>query len=103
MVLSVAALGQEPERRYDIHIPALRADAALKSLARQAETQLLFSYDLAKTVQANPVSGRYTLTEALEQLLQGTGLSSSLTKSGVITVMPTSTTARQEPDKRHEY
>jgi iron complex outermembrane receptor protein len=96
--LSVAASGQEPERRYDINIPATRADVALKSLARQAETQLLFSYDLAKTVQANPVSGRYTLSEALEQLLRGTGLSSSLTKSGVITVTSTSTIARREPE-----
>jgi iron complex outermembrane recepter protein len=96
--LSVTASAQEPARRYDINIPATRADAALKLLASQAETQLLFSYDLAKTVQANPVSGRYTLTEALEQLLRGTGLSSSLTKSGVITVTRMSTTARQDTD-----
>ena len=81
-----AANGQNIETQYDIHIPALRADVALKSLARQTETPLLFSYDLAQKVQANPVLGRYTLSKALELLLQGTGLSSSLTKGGVITV-----------------
>ena len=86
-------------KRYDINIPALKADAALKTLARQAETQLLFSYDYVKAIQANPVSGRYTLSEALEMLLQGTGLSSSLTKGGVITVAPAQTTAEQDAEQ----
>jgi outer membrane receptor protein involved in Fe transport len=94
MFLSVTASGQPLERRYDISVPAARADVALKSLARQAETPLLFSYDLAKTVQANAVSGRLTLNEALKQMFRGTGLSSSLTKSGVITVTRTSTTGQ---------
>jgi len=86
MLVLITAKGQDLERRYEIHIPAQKADVALKSLARQAETQLLFSYDLTRAVQANPVSGRYTLNEALEHLLRGTGLSGVLTKSGVITV-----------------
>lgn len=87
------------EKRYDINIPALKADAALKTLARQAETQLLFSYDYVKAIEANPVSGRYTLSEALEILLQDTGLSSSLTKGGVITVAPARTTAEQDAEQ----
>jgi iron complex outermembrane recepter protein len=88
LLFASLACGRDLERRYDINIPAQRADIALKSLARQAESQLLFSYDGARAVQSNPVSGRYTLSEALEQMLRGTGLSSGLTKSGVITVTP---------------
>ncbi|MEA2260365.1 MAG: iron complex outerrane recepter protein [Acidobacteriaceae bacterium] len=101
-VLAVAAVlvlfaagARAAEQRYEIDIPALPADAALKALARQTKTQLLFPYDLVKTLQANPVTGRYTLNEALEILLQNTGLSSSMTKGEVITISATITTARQ--------
>lgn len=96
--MSATADGQEQERRYDIDVPSLRADAALKSLARQAETQLLFSYDVTSNVRTNPVTGRYTLNVALERMLQGTGLSSTLTRSGVITVTRASTTIIQGAD-----
>jgi iron complex outermembrane receptor protein len=87
------------EQRYEIDIPALKVDVALKTLARQTEAQLLFPYDVVKTLQANPVSGRYTLHEALEILLQDTGLSSSLTKGGVITISATSVTAQGDGNK----
>jgi len=43
------------EQRYDIDIPALNVDVALKALAGQTEAQLLFPYDVVKTLQANPV------------------------------------------------
>ena len=97
LVLAAFAAGaQAAAQRYEIDIPALRVDAALKALARQTEAQLLFPYDLVKTIQANPVSGRYTLHEALELLLRDTGLSSSLTKGGVITISAAPATAQRD-------
>ena len=74
------------ELEYDLDIPQLSLDEALKSLARQVDVQLLFPFDLVRTLNANPVKGRYTLTQALAILLEGTGLAGDLTGSGVITI-----------------
>ncbi len=96
LVLALSGAGAgDPARKYDFEIPALRADAALKAFARQAEVPLLFPYDRVKTLQAHAVSGRYTLNDALGMLLQDTGLSSSLTKGGVITISAPPSTAEQ--------
>ena len=74
------------ELEYDLDIPRLSLDEALKSLARQSDVQLLFPFDLVRSLNANPVKGRYTLAQALEILLKDTGLSGDLTGSGVITI-----------------
>lgn len=55
-------------------------------LAEQTGALLLFPYDLVKARQAQAVSGRYTVTRAVELLLKGTGLSSGLSKRDVITI-----------------
>jgi len=76
----------ESEVAYDINIPQLTIDEALNNLAQQTSMQLLFPFDLVKTLDANSVVGRYTLMEALEILLQDTGFSGGLTGSRVITI-----------------
>ena len=80
-----AAMGAD-ELEYELDIPQLSLDEALKSLARQVDVQLLFPFDLVRTLNANPVKGRYTLAQALEILLEDTGLAGDLTGSGVITI-----------------
>lgn len=74
------------ELKYYIEIPQLSVDEALNTLAQQTGVRLLFPYDLVKGLDANPVSGRYTLKEVLELLLRDTGLSSGLTVSGIVTI-----------------
>ena len=86
------------ELEYDLDIPQLSLDDALKSLARQVDVQLLFPIDLVRTLNAHPVKGRYTLTQALAILLEGTGLAGDLTGSGVITI--SRVTSVNAPEKR---
>lgn len=73
-------------RKCDILIPASDVATALTSLAKQADISLLFPYQDAKSRQANPVNGRYTILETLSILLQGTGLSGSFTREGAIKI-----------------
>jgi hypothetical protein len=82
--------------KYDIDIPQLTVDEALNQLAQQTGVQLLFPFDLVKTLDANPVVGRYTLVEALEILLRDTGLSGGLTGSRVITISREAPTDNEE-------
>jgi iron complex outermembrane receptor protein len=48
----------------------------------------LFSYELVDEVQSSKVLGRYSISDALQQLLKGTNLSGQLTERGVIVVAP---------------
>ena len=80
------AAGEVNVSQYDVDIPALNAAEALNRLAKQTGAIFLFPYDLASSRQANPVKGRYTLSDALKLLLQGSGLSGGLSDKGVITI-----------------
>jgi len=74
------------EQVYDIDIPALNAAQALNRLAEQTGAILLFPYDIAEARQANVVVGRYTLMDALDSLLQGSGLSGGLSDKRAIQI-----------------
>ena len=71
---------------HHITIAKSSVEQALKTLAQQTGVQLLFPFDLVKTLQAEPLRGDYTVMQALDILLKDTGLSGSLTDSGVITI-----------------
>lgn len=59
---------------------------ALEALAEQTGALMIVPFELAESRVANRVVGRYTLREALDRLLQGTGLSGGLFEKRVITI-----------------
>jgi len=71
---------------YDIDIPSLNAAEALNRFAEQTGAIMLFPFDLAETRQANAVLGRFTLMDALSELLKDSGLSSGLSDKHVIQI-----------------
>ena len=85
--LSESALAAKDESKYyQLHIPEQVVEAALQSLAKQVGKQLLFSHQSVDSLKSNAIKGRYTLPQALTQLLAGTGLSADQTDSGVIVI-----------------
>lgn len=84
-LVGAAKTGQAQE--YEFNIPRQNVGAALNELARQAGAlPLLFPFDAVQSVSSNPVVGIYTVSNALEILLQDTGLTGGLTEGGVITI-----------------
>ena len=71
---------------YDINLPSQAVAESLNGLSEQTGIPVLFPYDLAKDRQANPVTGQYTLLQALDILLQGTRLSGGLSDKGVVMI-----------------
>jgi iron complex outermembrane recepter protein len=71
---------------FTFDIPASSASDALKSLARQTSRSLLFQNTEIDSINTNEVKGRFTLSQALNVLLEGTNLTGSYTKAGVITI-----------------
>jgi outer membrane receptor protein involved in Fe transport len=77
---------QHSEVRYNIEVPASGAIDAFNILAEQTGTEFLFSYDLAKSRTTQSVSGKYSLIEALNLMLQYSGLSCGLSEKGAIRI-----------------
>jgi outer membrane receptor protein involved in Fe transport len=83
-----AQTAQKPNASTSIDIPAENLDAALEKLSTQ--TGIQFVYD-AKSVagrQAKALTGRLTWTEALDRLLQGTGLEYRQISDATVVIRP---------------
>ncbi len=85
-LLLADAVAAEQFREIDFDVSRQNVEAALSELATQADALLLFPYDLIEPVDSHPVNGRHTVQEALDILLQDTGLTGGLTDGGVITI-----------------
>ena len=82
----LAAAIEPHQKIYEFNVPALNAAQALNRIAEQTGAIFLYPYNLAKSQQANPVVGKYSLLDALTILLQGTELASGLSDRGIIEI-----------------
>ena len=87
-------------RHHHIDIPSLNLAEALNLLAKQTEALFLFPYDIAETRSANAVTGEYTILEALEIILQDSGLASDLSKKGVVKIYVVDGTGENNDGRR---
>ena len=72
--------------KIDFDIPPQRADLALTRFAEQADLTLVFPFDNVRERTANRLVGRYTLEEAIDVLLAGTGLIPTLKNRVVLDI-----------------
>lgn len=80
------AHAQDAPPRYELRIEGGKLSEAVESIRDQTDAEFLYSFDLVNEDGINPVEGQYTLEEALELMFEGTGLSGSLTESGMIII-----------------
>lgn len=71
--------------KYKIDLPSQEVATSLNVLAMQTGAQFLFSYDLVDNRIAHAVRGNYTLPDALDNILEGTGLKSGF-DNGVLSI-----------------
>jgi outer membrane cobalamin receptor len=71
--------------KYNLDISEESLTTALPALSRQTGVVVLYPYDLAQ-VRSNPVKGLYTVPEALQIMLQGTGFSGDVTAQGAVSI-----------------
>jgi iron complex outermembrane recepter protein len=86
LVLCNVGWANAAPKKYQIDLPAQTVAETLTDLAEHLDVPVFFSYRLAKERKANPVSGRYTLQEAVDAVLQGTGLTGGLSDKGVLVI-----------------
>lgn len=78
----------------DFSIDAQRADQAISELGRQAKIQIIASHRLTRDKRVNPVHGTMTVTQALNRLLEGTGLQAQQTGPRTYAIVPVAAPAR---------
>src|SRR5436190_3561188 len=71
--------------KYNLDISGADLTTALPALSRQTGVVVLYPYALAQ-VRSNPVKGSYTVPEALQLMLQGTGFSGDVTAQGAVSI-----------------
>lgn len=72
--------------RLAFDIPAQELGAALKALGAAANEQVLFSERVVAGLRSPDLKGEYSIEEAIELLLEGTGLTAERTPSGVFLI-----------------
>ena len=84
-VLPREAFAQESKRQFSL--PADIAPKTLKLFSEQSGRPLLADAHLVRTVKTNEVKGEFTVDEAMDRMLAGTGLIAAKDeKSGAFTV-----------------
>ena len=71
---------------FKVNVPTLNAAEAMNMLVEQTGVRLLFPYDLVRVHQAKAVRGCYTLEQAINIMLEGTGLVSGLSEEGLLMI-----------------
>lgn len=83
--------------RYELKIRSQPLGAALQEFAKQSGVQIVFFSKLADGHDAPALNGKYTAQQALNALLQGTGLTFHRLDSKTIEIERTATTAVTVP------
>ena len=89
IVLALApqwAIAEDDKTKFQFGIAGGGLERVLEEVREQTGFDVLYSFDLIEVDGLKAVSGSYTIGEALELMLQGTGLSGSLTESGMIVI-----------------
>lgn len=81
------------------NIPQQRADLSLTEFAEQANITLIFPFDDAMEVTANPLVGRYSIEEAVKLLVANTKLHVKIDEKGLLTI--TTNPSHGEIDAMH--
>ncbi|MFV3291894.1 TonB-dependent siderophore receptor [Pseudomonas sp. NY11955] len=74
LALSTALVAQVQAQEWTLDIPAQSMNSALQALAKQTDTQLLYSPEDISGLRSSALTGRHDLQSSLRILLQGTGL-----------------------------
>ncbi|WP_043308957.1 TonB-dependent receptor [Pseudomonas sp. ML96] len=83
------ALAAAHAQAVELDVPAQRLDAALTDFAEQANVRLLYDAGLTRSSgEAPALKGDYSVSEGLQRLLQGSGLTFQVGADGTVTLVP---------------
>ncbi|EKT4467528.1 TonB-dependent receptor [Pseudomonas putida] len=87
LLIAMSAQGRE---KVDVDLPAAPLGQAINTLAHQSSVQIIFAGDLGAGRQAPAIKGRFTPEEALQKLLQDSGLQAQAKDEHTFIILPSS-------------
>lgn len=87
-VVSAFAQSPQPAKVMEFDIPAQPLETALQQVAEKAKLQLLYSPGDVKGVATRGLKGSYTTKEAIDRLIDGTGLTASVSSQNAVAIKP---------------
>jgi iron complex outermembrane recepter protein len=72
----------------DIDLPAQALETSLKQLSERQKVQVVFLTEDVRGLKAPAVKGRFTLAEAIERLVDGSGLTASFNGPDTVVIKP---------------
>ena len=93
-VMGVSNADADVSTRRPTHIPAQKLGSALRALAHDRHFYVLFAAQDIAGLQTQGVTGDLTSKEALEQLLNGTGLTYRFVDDKTVNILPIKSEAR---------
>lgn len=87
-MLPMAAWAEPAGVRYPVNQPSQLLSDALRAIARQTNSSVLFDPGAVGKRVSQPVAGQLSAAEAIWKALEGTGLTSEVMKDGSIVVKP---------------
>lgn len=78
--------GSDKQEAKHFDIPQQQADVTLITFAEQADITLIFTFELARDKTTNRLVGSYHPKEAIQLLLDGTGLKPTFSSDGHINI-----------------
>ena len=97
---TVAAVQSSAETKH-FDIPRQRADKSLIEFAEQADITLVFTFDMARDKTTNRLVGLYDPKEAIDLLLDGTGLKPVFSDEGHINLVPAELPVAEEDEVKN--
>jgi TonB-dependent receptor len=85
---ALATLSYAQATKYSLNISEPNLGAALSALSERTGVVVLYPYELTRVFSIRSVIGTHTVAEALDILLDGTGLSGRVTPQGVVIIAP---------------
>lgn len=82
------AFAADGPARFAIHQPAQPLADSLRAVARQTGVSLIFDPKAVAGVSSAPVSGQFSAAEAVQRMLQGSGLALTVQPDGALVVRP---------------
>jgi len=97
-LLLAASVARADDRAHAFDIEAQSLGTALIEFAQQADVVFVSRGELMQGRRSGAVQGVLTAAEALEQLLEGSGLSGEIDAEGVLVLRPHKSLATSKPD-----
>lgn len=80
--VAATAWAQAPESLHDYALPAASLTQSINAIGQSNDVQVIYDAALLQGKTAGPISGHFTLSQALDKALAGSGLTYELVNSG---------------------